>query len=119
MREQLLAIRQSRKQPVCVTSTELCVPVVAAGSSFVQRRRDGHAVQTVLVVVSLVELVSDLPDVSGYHHKVSVREADQDVAVTVPSTHTGRERTDAGKTSHQRHCGLWCLAGGDGAEYQR
>lgn len=59
------------------------------------------------MVVSLIQLVSDLPDVSRYHHKVSVGEADQYVAVAVPSTGTqgGKEQTLL-KTSHRRHCGL-------------
>lgn len=57
------------------------------------------------MVVSLVELVSDLPDVSRYHDKVPVGEADQYVPVAVPSTNTERERTNAGKMSSRHHCG--------------
>lgn len=61
------------------------LPVVSTGSRLVQCLGDGHTVEAVLVVVSLVQLLTDLTDVGGDHHKVAVGEANQNVAVTIPS----------------------------------
>lgn len=71
---------------VCVS-----VPVVSTGGSLVQRWRDGHAVETLFVVVSLIELLPNLPDVSGNNHKVAVGEANQYIPVTVPLRETQRK----------------------------
>lgn len=71
------------------------------------------------MVVSLVELVSDLPDVSRYHDKVSVGEADQDVPVAVPSpTQRGKEQTLV-KCHAATATVEMCVLVSDGAGYQR
>lgn len=70
------------------------------------------------MVVSLVELVSDLPDVSRYHDKVPVGEADQYVPVAVPSTNTEREKQTLVKCQAATTVEM-CLMVSDGADYQR
>lgn len=70
----------------------LSVPVVPAGGSLVYRWRDGHTVETIFVVVSLIELLPNLPDVGGNNHKVPMGEANQNIPVTIPGRDTQRKR---------------------------
>lgn len=72
----------------------LCVPVVTAGSSLVYCWRDGHTVETIFVVVSLVELLTNLLDVSGNNHKVSVGEANEYIPITKPVCDSGRKKSN-------------------------
>lgn len=71
-----------------VSFESLSVPVVPTGGCLVQCWRDSHTVQTIFVVVSLVELLPNLPDVSGNNHKVSMGEANEYVPITVPGSDT-------------------------------
>ena len=46
------------------------------------------------MVVSLTELMTNLPDVRGDNHKVPMGEADQYIPITIPGeTHRGSELT--------------------------
>lgn len=62
-----------------------CVPVVPTRRSLVQCCGDGHAVETVFMVVSLIELISYLPDVCGDDHKVSMGETNEYIPITIPT----------------------------------
>lgn len=44
------------------------------------------------MVATLIELKSNFPDVSRNNYKVSVGEANQDVAITVPRQAEGKEQ---------------------------
>ena len=67
------------------------IPAVSAGSCLVERLRDGHAGQTVLVVVSLKELLANLTDVSGNDHKITLRKSYHYIPIPIPD-HRERER---------------------------